>query len=46
MIVLADRGGENGARKAAEIRAAEGREVRIALPPEGFKDFNDIVRGK
>lgn len=45
VIVLADRGGEDGARKAAGMRWAEGRVVRIAIPPEGKKDFNDIVRG-
>ena len=45
VIILADRGGEGGAAKAALMRTAEGRAVRIALPPEGKKDFNDIVRG-
>ena len=45
VIILADRGADAAAERAAELRAGEGREVRIALPPDGCKDFNDAVRG-
>lgn len=45
VVLCLDRDGENQAVKAARERAvrryqAEGRLVREALPPEGFKDFN------
>jgi hypothetical protein len=45
VIILADRGGELGAEKAAKLRAAEGREAHVMFPPDGFKDFNDVIRG-
>lgn len=45
VIVLGDRGSEKAAEAAARRRGAEGREVRIAYPPEGAdKDFNDLLK--
>lgn len=44
IVILADRGGEAGARRAAMVRAAEGRVVRLMIPPAGSKDFNDLVK--
>ena len=37
--------GEEAARKAARRWLAEGRRVRIALPPEPGTDWNDVLRG-
>jgi hypothetical protein len=37
-------GGLDAARAAAAVLQAEGRAVEIHLPPEGVKDFNDLVR--
>lgn len=47
VIIAADNGqaGENGAMSAARAYAAQGREVRIIRPLEGFGDFNDELRG-
>lgn len=45
VIVLGDRGSETAAEAGARRRLAEGREVRIAYPPEGpDKDFNDLLK--
>jgi len=41
----ADRNGEVGARAAAERFVADGREVRIIRPCNGYKDFNAELRG-
>lgn len=41
----ADAAGEAAARKAAHALALGGRQVRIIRPMEGFKDFNDELRG-
>lgn len=46
LVLLCDRDGENRQADSARERAArrwmeEGRAVREARPPEGFKDFND-----
>jgi hypothetical protein len=46
VVLCCDRDGENPGVLAARGKAiaryrAEGRSVREALPPEGFKDFND-----
>ena len=37
--------GEEAAHKAARRWLAEGRRVRIALPPEPGTDWNDVLRG-
>jgi putative DNA primase/helicase len=37
--------GERAARDAAQRWMAEGRRVRVALPPEGNTDFNDLLMG-
>ena len=37
--------GQRGANAAAERFLAEGRRVRIALPPRSGRDFNDLLRG-
>jgi putative DNA primase/helicase len=37
--------GEEAARKAARRWLAEGRRVRIPLPPEPGTDWNDVLRG-
>jgi putative DNA primase/helicase len=37
--------GQHAARDAAERVIAEGRRVRIAIPPEPNTDFNDVLRG-
>lgn len=45
IIILADRGSEDGAHKAAARRRLEGRDVRVAVPPAGAgKDWNDALR--
>jgi putative DNA primase/helicase len=38
--------GERAARFAATRWLAEGRSVRIAMPPEPGTDFNDILTGR
>jgi len=48
VILAADNDGDNPAAAKALARAVEhftgeGREVRIARPPEGVKDFNDVL---
>jgi putative DNA primase/helicase len=37
--------GQRAATDAAERFLAEGRRVRIALPPKSGLDFNDLLRG-
>ncbi len=39
-----DAASEKGWRQAGERWAREGRDVDIWLPPEGFKDANDVLR--
>jgi putative DNA primase/helicase len=50
VIVLADndtnRSGQAATRKAAERWLAEGRRVRIAMPPVPGTDFNDVLLGR
>jgi hypothetical protein len=50
VIILADNdtngAGERAARAAAARWLAEGRLVRIALPPEPGTDFNDVLLGR
>jgi putative DNA primase/helicase len=50
VVIVADHdangGGELAARRAGERWAAEGRRVRLALPPEQGQDANDLLRGK
>ena len=49
VIILADHdrsgAGERAARTAAQRWLAEGRRVRIAMPPEPGTDFNDVLAG-
>lgn len=50
VILAADNDGDNaaalrGLQRAVNHFAAEGRTVRIARPPAGFGDFNDLLRG-
>src|SRR4051794_23463567 len=49
VVILADHdangAGERAARAAAARWLAEGRRVRIALPPVPGTDFNDILSG-
>ncbi len=48
VMICADRdnngAGEKAAQAAAQRWKSEGRKVRIAWPPEGFKDFNDALQ--
>jgi hypothetical protein len=37
--------GQRAARAAAERLVAEGRRVRLAIPPQPGMDFNDVLRG-
>ena len=37
--------GQRASQSAAERFLAEGRRVRIALPPTSGLDFNDLLRG-
>ena len=37
--------GQRASQSAADRFLAEGRRVRIALPPEPGVDFNDVLRG-
>lgn len=50
VIILADHdvsgAGERAARIAADRWLAEGRRVRIAMPPEPGTDFNDVLIGR
>jgi phage/plasmid primase-like uncharacterized protein len=48
VILCADNDGDNpktakALADAVERFTSEGREVRIARPPEGIKDFNDVL---
>lgn len=47
VIIAADRDqdGIAAAHRAAHRWRLEGRRVRVALPPAGFGDFNDVLRG-
>ena len=49
VVICADDGangvGQRAANAAAERFLAEGRRVRIALPPRSGLDFNDLLRG-
>jgi putative DNA primase/helicase len=38
--------GERAAHDAAARWLAEGRRVRLAMPPESGADFNDVLRGR
>jgi putative DNA primase/helicase len=50
LVLLADHdrsgAGERAARTAAARWLAEGRRVRIAMPPEPGTDFNDVLLGR
>ena len=50
VIILADHdangAGERAAYAAAERWIAEGRRVRLALPPLPGADFNDVLLGR
>jgi hypothetical protein len=39
-----DEAGKNAARELWQRLVSEGKHVRIAIPPKGFKDFNDLLR--
>lgn len=39
-----DRGGRIGAAKAAEAYAMPGRRIETLWPPQGFNDWNDVLR--
>jgi hypothetical protein len=41
-----DAAGRYGVGKAARAFTARGKKVRIATPPDGVKDFNELVAGK
>lgn len=45
-VLLADRGSEAAARQGARRRHDQGRQAWTATPPEGFKDFNDVLRSE
>ena len=49
VVILADNdangAGERAAHTAAQRWLAEGRRVRIAMPPDPGTDFNDVLRG-
>ncbi len=42
----ADSAGLAAARSAAARWSREGRRVRVAVPPDGFSDFNDVLNGR
>jgi putative DNA primase/helicase len=46
MLIDRDNTGERAAIAAAARWQKEGREVRFARPPRGFKDFNDMLVGQ
>jgi putative DNA primase/helicase len=50
VVIVADHdvsgAGERAARTAAQRWLAEGRRVRIAMPPEPGTDFNDVLLGR
>lgn len=41
-----DRGGRIGATKAMEAYAMPGRTIEVLWPPQGFNDWNDVIRAK
>lgn len=41
-----DRGGRIGAAKAAEAYAMPGRSIETLWPPQGFNDWNDVLRAE
>jgi len=41
-----DRGGRIGAAKAMETYAMPGRTIEVLWPPQGFNDWNDVLRAK
>ena len=41
-----DQPGRKAARKAAQRFLAAGKTVLVAYPPDGVKDFNELVSGK
>ncbi len=41
-----DAAGVDAARKAAQRLIAEGRKVEIFAPPDGIKDFNELLKKK
>jgi DNA primase len=49
VIICADNDGDRGpkeAKKTAAVLTGQGFAVRIAWPPEGAKDLNDLVKDK
>lgn len=47
IVIFGDNGGagEKAAQAAADIFNQEGLNVKIAFPPAGFGDFNDLLKG-
>ncbi len=43
VVILADRGAETAAQRAADMRRREGRRVWIATPPAAFNDWNNYL---
>ncbi|GGC16118.1 DNA primase [Novosphingobium endophyticum] len=41
-----DRGGRIGAAKAAQAHTMPGRTIETLWPPQGFNDWNDVLRAK
>ena len=41
-----DRGGRIGAAKAMEAYARPGRTIEVLWPPQGFNDWNDVLRAE
>ena len=46
VIIFADNGGACYAEQARSAYLAQGRAVEIQFPPDGFKDFNDVLTGR
>jgi len=48
VVIFGDNGapGHQAAEKAAEVFEAEGRTVTLQFPPEGFGDWNDVLKAE
>ncbi len=47
VVIFGDNGGPGirAAKESAAVFDQEGRKVRIAFPPDGYEDFNDLLKG-